>query len=91
MTVEDCVRAIGNHFALAVIGAQRARALAQGVRPLVICDNNHSVTALREIAAGKVSINESVTSVLEEHSRAVKALDGIRRPRRSGVARPTGG
>ena len=55
VTVEDCIQAVGNHFALAVLGAQRARALAKGAIPLVQCDNNPGVTALREIAAGKVS------------------------------------
>ena len=84
VTVEDCLHAVGNHFALAVIGAQRARALAKGAIPLVECDNKPAVTALREIAAGKVGFSENLSDVLQEHVDAVKLLDGVRRPRRSG-------
>ena len=84
VTVEDCIQAVGNHFALAVLGAQRARALAKGAIPLVQCDNNPGVTALREIAAGKVSFHESLDEVLQMHVDAVKALDGSRKRRRSG-------
>ena len=84
VTVEDCLQAVGNHFALAVIGAQRARALAKGAIPLVECENKPAVTALREIAAGKVGFSETLSVVLQEHVDSIKALDGVRRPRRSG-------
>jgi DNA-directed RNA polymerase subunit omega len=82
VTVEDCIRAVGNHFALAVLAADRARALAKGAIPRVVCDNKPGVTALREIAAGKVSFNESLREVLQEHIESVKALDGFRKRRR---------
>jgi len=75
---------VGNHFALAVLGAQRARALAKGATPLVQCDNNPGVTALREIAAGKVSFHEELDHVLHLHAEGVKVLDGTRKRRRSG-------
>jgi DNA-directed RNA polymerase subunit omega len=88
VTVEDCIKAVGNHFALAVLGAQRARALAKGAIPLVECDNNPGVTALREIAAGKVSFHESLSEVLQSHVDSVKALDGARKRRRSGSTEP---
>ena len=88
VTVEDCIQAVGNHFALAVLGAQRARALAKGTIPLVQCDNNPGVTALREIAAGKVSFHESLDEVLHAHSEGVKALDGSRKRRRAGSTEP---
>ncbi len=84
VTVEDCIQAVGNHFALAVLGAQRARALAKGAIPLVQCDNNPGVTALREIAAGKVSFHEELDHVLHLHAEGVKVLDGTRKRRRSG-------
>jgi DNA-directed RNA polymerase subunit omega len=82
VTVEDCLQAVGNHFALAVLAAQRARALAKGAIPLVTCDNKPGVTALREIAAGKVSFCESLRDVLQEHVDSTKALDGLRKRRR---------
>ena len=88
VTVEDCIQAVGNHFALAVLGAQRARALAKGAIPLVVCDNNPGVTALREIAAGKVSFHESLDEVLHAHSESVKALDGARKRRRGDSIAP---
>jgi DNA-directed RNA polymerase subunit omega len=82
VTVEDCLQAVGNHFALAVLAAQRARALAKGAIPLVECDNKPGVTALREIADGKVTFNESLREVLLEHVASTKALDGLRKRRR---------
>ena len=88
VTVEDCIDQVGNHFALAVLGAQRARALAKGAIPLIQCDNNPGVTALREIAAGKVSFHESLDEVLHLHAEGIKALDGSRKRRRSGGMEP---
>lgn len=82
VTVEDCLRAVGNHFALAVLAADRARSLAKGAIPLVECDNKPGVTALREIAAGKVTFNESLREVLLAHVASTKALDGLRKRRR---------
>jgi len=64
ITVEDCLATESNRFALIVLAADRARQLAKGARPLVRCDNKPAVTALREIAAGKVHFVENVKSVL---------------------------
>lgn len=54
ITVEDCLRKVKSRFALTVIAAKRAKMLLQGAPPLIKCDNKAIVTALREIAAGKV-------------------------------------
>ena len=54
VTVEDCLRKVDNRFALVHLAAERARQLAKGSSPLVKSKNKHVVTALREIAAGKV-------------------------------------
>jgi len=54
ITVEDCLQKIPNRFQLIVIAARRAKELLKGARPLVDSDNKEVVTALREIAAGKV-------------------------------------
>jgi DNA-directed RNA polymerase subunit omega len=64
ITVEDCLETEPNRFALIVLAAERARQLAKGARPLVRCDNKPAVTALREIAAGKVKFVENVKAVL---------------------------
>ena len=54
ITVEDCLQKIPNRFQLIVIAARRAKELLKGARPLVSSENKDVVTALREIAAGKV-------------------------------------
>jgi DNA-directed RNA polymerase subunit omega len=54
ITVEDCLARIPNRFELVVVAARRAKELLQGARPLVKSENKEVVTALREIAAGKV-------------------------------------
>lgn len=56
ITVEDCLDRIPNRFELVLAGARRAKQLLKGARPLVESDNKEVVTALREIAAGKVTI-----------------------------------
>jgi len=54
ITVEDCLQRIPNRFELIVVAARRAKDLLKGARPLVSSENKEAVTALREIAAGKV-------------------------------------
>jgi DNA-directed RNA polymerase subunit omega len=54
VTVEDCLEREDNRFALVVLAAQRARQLMKGSAALVQSKNRAAVTALREIAAGKV-------------------------------------
>lgn len=54
ITVEDCLDHCENRFALVHIAAKRARELYKGVDPLIHCKNREVVTALREIAAGRI-------------------------------------
>jgi DNA-directed RNA polymerase subunit omega len=54
ITVEDCLERVGNRFELVLLAARRAKQLLKGARPLVESENKEIVTALREIAAGKV-------------------------------------
>lgn len=63
-----------NRFALIVLAAERARQLAKGARPLVVCDNKPAVTALREIAAGKVKFVENVKAVLVTYIAETKLV-----------------
>jgi DNA-directed RNA polymerase subunit omega len=58
ITVEDCLEKVPNRFALVLGAARRAKQLLKGARPLVESDNKEVVTALREVAAGKVTITE---------------------------------
>ena len=73
VTVEDCLEKVGNRFALVILAAERARQLSKGARPLVECDNKPAVTALREIAGGKIKFNEDVRESIELHLKDVKA------------------
>jgi DNA-directed RNA polymerase subunit omega len=79
VTVEDCLKRVGNHFALVVLGAERARQIAAGARPLVVCTNKSAVTALREIGSGKVSFNESIEETISSYVAERKVLDGENR------------
>ena len=56
VTVEDCLQKIDNRFSLVLIAARRTRRILQGDPPLVshAKNNKEAVTALREIAAGRV-------------------------------------
>ena len=54
ITVEDCLARIPNRFQLVIVAARRAKDLLRGARPLVKSDNKEVVTALREVADGKV-------------------------------------
>jgi DNA-directed RNA polymerase subunit omega len=56
ITVEDCLEKVGNRFELVLAAARRAKQLLKGAPPLVESDNKEVVTALREIAAGKVRV-----------------------------------
>lgn len=56
ITVEDCLEKIPNRFQLVLAATYRARMLNQGHTPLVQTTDKSSITALREIAAGKVGV-----------------------------------
>lgn len=55
ITVEDCIEKIPNRFELVRAAVLRTRQLTRGARRSVESENREVVTALREIAAGKVS------------------------------------
>jgi len=54
ITIEDCLDHTPNRFALVCLAWQRAYDLVKGAPPAVACNNKEAVTALREVAAGKV-------------------------------------
>ncbi len=54
ITVEDCLRKVESRFELVLLAARRAKMIMKGAKPLVEADNRSIVTALREVAAGKV-------------------------------------
>jgi DNA-directed RNA polymerase subunit omega len=64
VTIEDCLDKSENRFALVRIAAMRARQIAQGSSPMVDAKNKEAVTALREIAAGKIGFNRDIKALL---------------------------
>ncbi len=66
VTVEDCLEREENRFALVILAAYRARQLMKGATPLVHSKNKAAVTALREIAAGKVYFERPTNEVVDE-------------------------
>ena len=56
ITLEHCLEQIPNRFQLVLAATYRARMLSQGHAPRIQSRNKPAVTALREIAAGKVGI-----------------------------------
>ena len=67
VTIEDCIEQVSNRFELVQMAAIRAKQLKKGAVALVQNEENKDVVvALREIAAGKVEIDESAGLVSEE-------------------------
>lgn len=66
VTVEDCLEREENRFALVLLAARRTRQLMKGAPPLVQSKNKPAVTALREIAAGKVHFDRPSNAAVEE-------------------------
>lgn len=54
ITVEDCLKGVESRFELVLLAARRTKLLMKGAKPLVETDNREVVTALREVAEGKV-------------------------------------
>jgi len=54
ITVEDCQERVDNRFLLVQMAIKRVHQFREGYEPLVESKNKEVVTALREIAAGKV-------------------------------------
>ncbi|MFG1500539.1 DNA-directed RNA polymerase subunit omega [Halobacteriovorax sp. XZX-3] len=54
ITIEDCLEKVENRYELVHLTAKRVKQLRDGADQLVKSKNKDVVTALREIAAGKV-------------------------------------
>lgn len=60
ITVEDCLQQVDNRFLVVQMAIKRVQQYRKGYKPLVDSDNKDIVTALREIAAGKVLPSEDI-------------------------------
>jgi DNA-directed RNA polymerase subunit omega len=74
ITIEDCLKTGYNKFMLVHLAAKRVIQFRKGKEPLITTTNREIVTALREIAAGKIKIKEN--SNLLEDNGAKKDLIG---------------
>jgi DNA-directed RNA polymerase subunit omega len=62
VTIEDCLDYVKNMYELVHVATKRSRQLYKGADPLVKSKNRVIVTALREIAAGKVATKVAAAS-----------------------------
>lgn len=58
VTIEDCLEKVENRYELVHLAIKRVKQLREGSDSLIRSKNKHVVTALREIAAGKVFHSE---------------------------------
>jgi len=69
ITVEDCLDHQGNRFSLVRLAARRAKQILAGSTPVTDTKGNRAiVSALREIAAGKVTFRNEESSPAKEFS-----------------------
>ena len=70
ITIEDCLRRVKNRYLLVHAAAERVRQMGQGAEYLVDSPRNEGIViALREIAAGRFSIEGKKPEGLEEERR----------------------
>lgn len=64
ITVEDCLKRVTNRFQLVNMASQRVRQIREGSEYLVKSPKNEDiVVALREIAAGKITVKNEEEEV----------------------------
>lgn len=81
VTVEDCLEQIPNRFALVHLGVKRARELMKDAEPLLPTENRECVTALREIADNRITIDDELTETLKSFAEKSVPTRGRRRRR----------
>jgi DNA-directed RNA polymerase subunit omega len=76
ITVEDCLKKVGGRFELVILAAGRAKRLLAGAKPVVDADNREVVTALREVADGKVYFVEPEAKESESSDESTAQPEG---------------
>ena len=74
VSIEDCQLQMPNRFALVVVAANRARQLMASSQALIDTKNKEAVTALREIADGKVTFKGSIKKLDATAGDEVEAM-----------------
>lgn len=65
ITIEDCLEKVNNRFALIQLAFQRVKQLRNGAPRLIQTKNKEVVGALREIAAGLVTLEQAQPALPE--------------------------
>jgi DNA-directed RNA polymerase subunit omega len=76
ITIEDCLKTGYNKFTLVHLAEKRVIQFKKGKEPLLITSNKEIVTALREIAAGKVKMKIGDDLLQSELIDNVEELEG---------------
>ena len=81
ITIEDCLKTGYNKFMLVHLAAKRVIQFRKGKEPLLTTTNREIVTALREIAAGKIKIREN-SDLIEDNELEQDLIgnDGVEEP-----------
>lgn len=78
VTIEDCLENIENRFSLVLLVSKRSKQLLRGAKNVLQSEydpqNKYIVTALREVAAGKVAfeLNTSSSEAIDQVENALK-------------------
>ncbi len=73
ITIEDCLKRVKNRFLLVNMAAKRVRQIREGSEYLVSSPKNEDiVVSLREVAAGKISIQKEKKEEEKEKEELVE-------------------
>jgi DNA-directed RNA polymerase subunit omega len=76
ITIEDCLKRVSNRFLIVQMANLRMKQLIKGSKPLVNAPENKTVVvALREVAAGKVRLDEKTKHRLNEEQENTLDVD----------------
>ena len=78
VTIEDCLEKIPNRFEIVEVASKRARQLSfEGASPLVTLEKNNKnvVIALREIAEGKVGMQDTAAEKIIDELDSEKEIE----------------
>jgi DNA-directed RNA polymerase subunit omega len=74
VTIEDCLKTGYNKFMLVHLAAKRVIQFRKGREPLLTTTNREIVTALREIAAGKVRMKDN-SKLIEDSGAKTNVIE----------------
>ena len=76
VTVEDCIKKVSNQFDLVLYATQRAKELKKGDESDLNKENDKdTVIALREIAQGKITLNDLKNELIKSFQKNLNLID----------------